>query len=367
MIFPRTSRKLPKRLATALVAIGIGVTGICFGQTPASETPAAPDPAATTPEAPAPAATAPVPKPLTAGATQAVRKAGQRHTASRYSSTRKKSTKRTRYRRKATPLRLPAVTQYGIPRLHVKAAYVVDSQTNRVLFQKNPEQVLPIASLSKLMTAMIFLRTNPDWDRVIEIVPVDVKNSSRSHLRPREEITVRDLIHAMLMSSDNVATKALVRTCGVPYDEFIHRMNLLADSLGMSGTHYVEPTGLSEQNVSTAQDVARILSFATQSDVVSAITQKPEYEFTSNRHVHRLINTNRLLRSQWTVTSGKTGYIHESGYCLATTVKGPDGADVTAIVLGAPSNALRFAEARRILDWTFRFGLALPESKPESD
>jgi D-alanyl-D-alanine endopeptidase (penicillin-binding protein 7) len=360
MSFPRTSRTLPNRLATAFIAVGIGVTGVCFGQTDA---PAAPDPAT-----PAPAATEAPAKPLTSGATEAVRQAGQKHTTTRYASTRKKTTKRSRYRRRAaTPLRLPAVTPYGIPRLHVKAAYVVDSQTHRVLFQKNSEQVRPIASLSKLMTAMIFLRTNPDWDRVIEIIPIDLKNSSKSHLHSREEITVRDLIHAMLMSSDNVATKALVRTCGVPYDEFIRRMNLLADSLGMSDTHYVEPTGLSELNVSTAQDCARILGFASQSEVVSAITQKPEYQFTSNRRIHRLINTNRLLRSQWTITSGKTGFIHESGYCLATTVKGPDGTDVTAIVLGAPSNALRFAEARRILDWTFRFGLGLPESTPGND
>ncbi len=279
------------------------------------------------------------------------------------------TTRRTprRRRHRQPPLRLPAVTQYGIPRLHVKAAYVFDTTNNRVVFQKNQERILPIASLTKLMTAMVFLRTQPEWDRVIEIVADDVRNSSRTRIRAREEITVRDLIHASLMSSDNCATKALVRTCGVPRDEFVRRMNSLADSLKLAGTHFVEPTGLSEQNVSTAQALAQILQVASGNEVVSAITQKTDYSFTTNRRVHHLVNTNRLLRSQYDITSGKTGFIREAGYCLVTNVKGPTGIDITAVVLGAPSNALRFAEARRILDWTFRFGLARPESTPESD
>jgi len=280
---------------------------------------------------------------------------------------RRSTTPRTRRRHRQPPLRLPAVTQYGIPRLHVTAAYVIDATNNRVLFQKNQGRVLPIASLTKLMTAMVFLRTQPEWDRVIEIVPEDVKNSSRTRIRAREEITVRDLIHASLMSSDNCATKALVRTCGVPRDEFVRRMNSLADSLKLVSTHFVEPTGLSEQNVSTAQDLAQILQAASVNEVVSAITQKTDYSFTTNRRMHHLVNTNRLLRSQYDITSGKTGFIREAGYCLVTNVKGPTGIDITAVVLGAPSNALRFAEARRILDWTFRFGLARLETTPESD
>jgi serine-type D-Ala-D-Ala endopeptidase (penicillin-binding protein 7) len=283
------------------------------------------------------------------------------------STTAKRSSRsRSRRRYRSRVLRLPAVTPYGIPRLHVKAAYVIDAN-DRVLFQKNPERILPIASLTKLVTMMVFFQTAPEWDRVIEIVPEDVHNSSRTRIRPREEIAVRDLIHAALMSSDNCATKALVRTCGVPMDEFVRRMNLLVDSLGVPETRFVEPTGLSEQNVSTAQGMARILRAATENDVVSSITQKTDYSFTTNRRMHHLVNTNRLLRSQWNITGGKTGFIREAGYCLVTNVKGPTGVDITAVVLGAPSNALRFAEARRILDWTFRFGLNLPQTTPESD
>lgn len=277
--------------------------------------------------------------------------------ASAASKSKSHSRVRSRRRHRAAPLRLPAITAHGIPRLHVKAAYVEDASNGQVLFQKNPERVYPIASLTKLVSALVLLDTNPDWDRVVEIIPEDVKNSSRSHIRPREEICVRDLFHAALMSSDNVATKALARTSGFTSEEFVRRMNSMADSLGLPGAHFVEPTGLSEQNVATAQAVAKLLRTAANSEIVSAIMQKQTYEFTSNRRRHRLVNTNRLLRSKWHVTAGKTGFISEAGYCLATNIEGPAGAEITAVVLGAPSNALRFAEARRILDWTFRFGL----------
>ncbi len=280
-------------------------------------------------------------------------------------STRRRRPRRRRYRRQA--LRLPAVTQYGIPRLHVKAAYVVDATTNRVLFQKNPERAFPIASLTKMISALVFFRTSPVFDRVVEITREDVRNSSRSHIRPREEITVRDLLHAMIMSSDNVATKALVRTCGVPYDEYIARMNSMADSLELVSAHFVEPTGLDERNVATATDCAKLLRLASSNPIIGAIMQKTEYDFTSNRRRHRLVNTNRLLRSKWRVTAGKTGFISESGYCLATNVETQSGSEITAVLLGAPSNALRFAEARRLLDWSYRFGLARPEARASDD
>jgi len=272
----------------------------------------------------------------------------------------KRPRRRRARRRRVQALRLPAVNQYGIPRLHVKAAYVLDGATGRVLFQKNPERVMPIASLTKLVTAMVLLDTEPDWERTVEVLPGDVKNSSRSHIRAREEITIRDLIHASIMSSDNVATKTLARTCGLTDDEFVRRMNAKAESLGLTGTRFVEPTGLSEENVATAEGVARLLNAAASNPIVSAIMQKQSYSFVSNRKTHNLVNTNRLLRSKWRVTGGKTGFINEAGYCLVTSVETPTGAAVTAVVLGAPSNALRFAEARRILDWTFRFGLTPP-------
>jgi serine-type D-Ala-D-Ala endopeptidase (penicillin-binding protein 7) len=264
--------------------------------------------------------------------------------------------RRRRLRRQAT-FSLPQVTAAGIPRLHAKAAYVVDATSNTVLFEKNPDSLYPVASLTKLMTALVFFKTQPQFDQVVEIMPDDVRHSSRSHIRPHEEITVRDLLHAALMSSDNVATKALVRSSGVPQDEFVQRMNAMADSMHLTGTHFVEPTGLDERNVASAQAIAALLRTAASNPIVSSIMQKQTYAFASNRKLHRLVSTNRLLKSKWRITGGKTGFINEAGYCFATQVETPSGTEVTAVLLGAPSNRLRFAEARRLLDWTFRFGL----------
>jgi len=268
-----------------------------------------------------------------------------------------RSRRRHRRLRRQAAFSLPPVTPFGIPRLHAKAAYVVDETTNRVLFQKNPESLYPVASLTKLMTALVFFQTQPRFDQVVEITPEDVYHSSRSHIRPREEITVRDLLHAALMASDNVATKALVRASGLPREEFVRRMNALADSMNLTGTHFVEPTGLDEQNVASAQAIATMLRTAASNPIVGSIMQKQTYSFASNRKLHRLVNTNRLLKSKWRITGGKTGFINEAGYCFATMVETPSGTEVTAVLLGAPSNRLRFAEARRLLDWTFRFGL----------
>jgi len=281
---------------------------------------------------------------------------GTKVAAAKKAPTRSRRRRGRRIRRHAA-FSLPPVTPYGIPRLHAKAAYVVDATTNKVLFQKNPESLYPVASLTKLMTALVFFQTQPRFDHVVEITADDVYRASRSHIRPREEITVRDLLHAALMSSDNVATRALVRASGLPQDEFVRRMNALADSMNLTGTHFVEPTGLNEQNVASAQAIASMLRTAASNPVVSSIMQKQTYSFASNRKLHRLVNTNRLLKSKWRITGGKTGFINEAGYCFATMVETPSGTEVTAVLLGAPSNRLRFAEARRLLDWTFRFGL----------
>ena len=352
---PRTGVRGVRRTAIGLALCLLATEAPFASAAPAAGEPGpSPTPAPATPAAPiaqpAPSAPGPV---RAAGKRTPARPASRRHRVRR------------RYRR--VTLRLPAVTPYGIPRLHVKAAYVVDATTNRVLFQKNPERAFPIASLTKMMSALVFFRTNPNFDRVIEITPEDVRNSSRSHLRPREQISVRDLLHAMIMSSDNVATKALVRTCGLPFDEFIRRMNATGDTLELVSAHFVEPTGLDDRNVATASDCAKLLHVASSNPIIGAIMQKTQYEFTSNRRRHQLVNTNRLLRSKWRVTAGKTGFISEAGYCLATNVETQSGSEITAVLLGAPSNALRFAEARRLLDWSYRFGLARPDTPGGDD
>jgi D-alanyl-D-alanine endopeptidase (penicillin-binding protein 7) len=231
-----------------------------------------------------------------------------------------------------------------------RAALVIDARTGEVLYERNAGTPLPIASLTKLMTATVLLETKPDLTRRILVAREDLAGSGKSQLRAGEVVTMRDLLHLSLLSSDNAATKCLVRNSGVESDEFLSRMNRKASVLGLQNTHFVEFTGLSELNVSSATEYAQILKVAGQVPLIAHITTLPDYQFRSSTRDHRLVNTNRLCRyGVFDVKGGKTGFINESGYCLATWVS-TRSRDVITVVLGAPSNPARFAETRRLID-----------------
>lgn len=231
-----------------------------------------------------------------------------------------------------------------------RAAVIMDASTGEILFEKNAGSPRPIASLTKLMTNVVFLETDPDLDRECTISRDDVLGSGHTQLRPGEVVTVRQLLYHSLMSSDNAATKALVHNSGIPSDEFLDRMNRKADVLGLHNTRFVEFTGLDPQNQASAEDIAQLLKYAAQRPLIAEITSSPEYEYRSSRRVHHLVNSNRLTRyGQLDVLSGKTGFISSSGYCVATWVR-QGTRDLITVVLGAPSNPARFNETRRLLD-----------------
>ncbi len=244
-----------------------------------------------------------------------------------------------------------------------KAAVAVDVEKGEILFEKNMEEPTPIASLTKLMTALVFLEQNPNLDDTATIIPPDAESSGRSRLRVGETLTLRDLLHASLMSSSNLATKTLVRVSGLPYDDFIDRMNQKAKKIGLENTHFYEPTGLDENNQSTALDCARLLAFALMNKKIASITTKKTYTFTSlykkKGRRHQITNTNNLLfqngsngTSSLNVKGGKTGYNGPSGWCLATLVENEDGTKIAAVVLGAPTSLTRFRETKSIIKWS---------------
>lgn len=247
-------------------------------------------------------------------------------------------------------------------RIVSKAAIAVDVEKGEILFEKNMEEPTPIASLSKLMTALVFLEQNPNLDDTATIIPCDAESSGRSRLRVGESLTLNDLFHASLMSSNNLATKALVRVSGLPYDDFIKRMNQKAKEIGLRNTHFYEPTGLDQNNQSTALDCARLLAFALRDKKIASITTKKTYAFTSlyKKKIkrHQITNTNSLLfqngsngTSCLNVKGGKTGYNGPSGWCLATLVENEDGTKIAAVVLGAPTSHTRFKETKSIIKW----------------
>jgi D-alanyl-D-alanine endopeptidase (penicillin-binding protein 7) len=171
-------------------------------------------------------------------------------------------------------------------------------------------------------------------------------------------MTRRDLLHAMLLRSDNRAARALARAVSGSYEEFGLAMNKKARELGLAKSLFYEPSGLDPRNVSTAVEVAKIMHHAMSYDAIARITAKRSYEATCfDRKVTRkmsMSNTNRLLWSPYRVLMGKTGYIDASAYCLGAVVANNRGQKLTAVVLGVPGDRLRFREIRNLLEWGYR-------------
>lgn len=232
--------------------------------------------------------------------------------------------------------------------VYARNAILIDPSTGEVLFEKNSSAAVPIASLTKLMTALVFLEQKPDMERETDVTPEDLAGAGHTQLRRGERPALGDLMHMSLMCSDNVATRILARESGLSAEDFLARMNKKAAELGLESARFVEFTGLDERNVATASDVARLLHAAAHDETIQSITTTRSYEFRTTRRWHTISNTNRLLYSQYDVLGGKTGFILEAGYCFATWVRS-QGRDLIAVVLGAPTNATRFADAVRLI------------------
>lgn len=241
------------------------------------------------------------------------------------------------------------------PRLHCDAVYLFDNTNKQPLLNRNGYEVRPIASITKLLTALTFLDFDVDWDKEVKMTMEDVVNSSRSTLRAGLVYRVRDLFHASLMSSDNRATRAMVRATGLEEVEFVTRMNRKARELGLLTISAEEVTGLSANNVGSAVDCARLLNLALENETIRDALCRSDYSFTTvqRKRWFTLGNTNRLLYGRWEVNGGKTGYILEAGWCLVVRVLDDDGSDLTSVVLGAPSNEQRFIQTARLCNWGF--------------
>ena len=241
--------------------------------------------------------------------------------------------------------------------VYARNAIVVDPVSGNVLFEKNAASSVPIASLTKLMTALVFLEQRPELDRTAVVTAEDLQGAGHTQLRRGEKVPLGDLLHMSLMCSDNCATRVVARESGLSDDDFEAAMNRKALEIGMTHTRYVEPTGLDERNVSTATDIARLLEVAAKQPTIHDITTTRSYEFATGRRSHFIGNTNRLLYGNYEIVGGKTGFINEAGYCFATWIR-TDGRELIAVVLGAPTNATRFADVVRLVQRTSTASLA---------
>lgn len=240
-----------------------------------------------------------------------------------------------------------------VPDIRAAAAIIYNPETNEVLWEENSQNQRSIASITKVMTAAVVLEGNPDLTREVKIERSDVYRANHTYLRANERVTIDDLLHLALVASDNAAARALARTSPLGPDAFIDRMNEKALELGLEHTAYADPSGLDPNNVSSAYDMARLIAYASSDERLSAIMRKPYYTVLTNRRVINIHSTNQLLvKGDVDVRGGKTGFIRQAGYCLATMLRLPQsGQQLAVVVLGAKSNAGRFWETRHLFNW----------------
>jgi D-alanyl-D-alanine endopeptidase (penicillin-binding protein 7) len=206
------------------------------------------------------------------------------------------------------------------------------------------------------MTATVFLEDNPDLSQPVTVARSDVFRASTTHLRANDKVTVDDLLHLLLIASDNAAARALARVSKYGSAGFIDRMNAKAFELGLESTSYADPSGLLSDNVSSAFDMARLITHASNDERIASVMRTPEYTVTTMNARPRTVtfrSTDHLLgREDLDVRAAKTGFISKAGYCLATLLRLPDGGQqVAVVVLGARSNAGRFLETRNLFGW----------------
>ncbi len=240
-----------------------------------------------------------------------------------------------------------------VPDLRAAAAIIYNPVTNQVLWEENSQDQRSIASITKVMTATVFLENNPDLTQPVTIVRSDVYQASTTKLRLNDKVTTDDLLHLLLIASDNAAARALARVSPHGSIGFIRRMNEKAAELGLQSTHYADPSGLLSDNLSSALDMARLITQASNDERIGSIMRTPQYTVHSQKRDITFRSTNHLLgRNDLEVRAGKTGFISKAGYCLATLLRLPQGGqEVAVVVLGARSNAGRFMETRNLLNW----------------
>jgi D-alanyl-D-alanine carboxypeptidase len=238
-----------------------------------------------------------------------------------------------------------------------KSMIVKDGKTGVILFSKDPYVVRPIASITKLMSALIILEKNPDWTKTAVVIGED---SLDTHMYAGDIYTFQDLWDAALIGSSNKAIKTLANALGWPEEAFVERMKEKAKELGMSNTSFADPTGLGDENMSTASDLSILLDAALAQEKIRESLGKKELNLYSEERAkaHHMWNTNWLLLG-WVphdfanFLGGKTGYTAAAGYSFAMQVANDSTHAINVVVLGTEAHEARFTEARDIAKWTF--------------
>ncbi len=240
-----------------------------------------------------------------------------------------------------------------------RAAIAIDVASGEVLYEKNAETAYPIASLTKLMTAMTVLDQSSDMDEVITILREDEPKEGKSVFPQGERFTRRELLESLLIGSVNIAGDALARSGG-GMKSFLSAMNAKAQILGMRQAHFDDPTGLDSNNQASAHDVALALRAALHYPEIREITKISKIQLIGRATAkpYLIDSTNLLLgsflnRDPYRIIAGKTGSLPEAGYCLAQATRDKAGHEVIVVVLGSDNHFSRFQDAKALTFWTF--------------
>lgn len=263
--------------------------------------------------------------------------------------------KETEIIRPARPEKISGVDDFDIT---ASSGLVMDCSTGEVLVEKNSDDKVSIASITKLMTAMVFLDNNPGWENYYEIKDRDIRGGGRNYIYSGEAVTLTDLFNLALIASENTAAMSLARSTGLSDKKFVQEMNEKAKSLGLGNTEYAEPVGLDNGNVSTARDLAIIVNEALKKPEIAGATAKTRYPFTTKSGTRRTAEaTNKLLTTfsekEVKLLGGKTGHTDEAGYCFSGKFKNDQGKEVVSVILGGQSPDSRFSLTKKMVDWVY--------------
>lgn len=248
-------------------------------------------------------------------------------------------------------------------------ALVMDEDTSGVLYAKHPDVALPIASITKLMTSLVVLEAQQPMDEMIEITKddLDTEKFTGSRLAVGTVLSRRDLLHLALMASENRAAHALCRNYPGGLSACLKAMNDKALALGMMSTHFNDPTGLSFQNVASAEDLARLVQAASQNEVIREFSTDSSYSVKVGRRTLAFHSTNALVRNPgWDIVVQKTGYIVEAGKCLVMKAK-IEGKEILIVLLDSVGRYTRFGDANRIKKWMESNPSVLAEQAPAAE
>ena len=239
------------------------------------------------------------------------------------------------------------------PALRSSAALVLDLTNSAVLYARHSDVALPIASITKLMTALVVMEAGQPLDEMLAVTGDDrsLGKGSSSRLSPGTALSRGELMHLALMASENRAAHALGRNYPGGVEACVIAMNAKAHELGMTSAHFVEPTGLSDENVASPEDLAKLVMAAAKVAAIREYSTDSDFSVRIGRHMVRFRNTDSLVsKPDWNIVVQKTGYIHEAGRCLVMQTVIEDR-PVVIVLLNSFGKRTRVADARRVRRW----------------